>query len=242
MSVKANIELLRNFATAEAEKLNAKPSVGVMIGDADPDSIGAGIGMKMLLSLLGFGNIDLIHDGEISLEQNKTVLNVLSLDVSSRNDVSKNAEKSFSEKYNFFTFVDCSPRTKTDKKLDAIFILDHHPWDETKTNLAALPDIRLNVGSSCAMVWEYLKEAGYQFDAGDEKSSNVATGLFFGIQNDTQSFTTENTSALDIEAYADLARFINRQKLSRIIDYEMSSASFEIRRHMEKEENILQKG
>ena len=179
MSVKENIGLLKNFAETESKKLNAKPSVGIMIGDADPDSIGAGIGMKALLSLLGFGNIDLIHDGEISLEQNKTVLNVLSLDVLGRNDVSKNTDKSLAEKYNFFAFVDCSPRTKVDKKLDAIFILDHHPWDESKSVMAALPDIRLNVGSSCAMVWEYLKEAGYQFDAGDEKSSNVATGLFF---------------------------------------------------------------
>lgn len=237
MSVEKNIEEIKKIA--EGFSKEAPPSVAILIGDADPDSIGAGIGMKAFLSFLGWGRIDLIHDGEISLEQNKTVLNILALNTLSRNEAIRDSEKSFSECYDHFVFVDCSPRSKTDKKLNTIFVLDHHPCDPNATYLA---DIRLNAGASCSLIWEYLKQVGFKFSLDSEEATNVATGMFFGIQNDTQSFTTENTSDLDILAYSDLSKFINRQKLSRIIDYEMSSVGFEIRRHMETDGNMLQKG
>lgn len=236
MNIKDNIKQLKNLVGTFPK--DSPPTAAVMIGDADPDSMGAGMGIKALLQHLGWGRIDLVHDGEISLEQNLTVINVLGLHLLSRHEAIKGSEKSFSESYDSFIFVDCSPRDKMDKKLNTVFIIDHHPCDTVNGQLA---DVRLNIGASCSIVWEYLRESGFQFNVDDENSQNIATGLFFGIQNDTQSFTSENTGDLDIVAYADLAKFINRQKLGRIIDYEMSSASFEIRRFMESEGNILKK-
>jgi len=236
MNIKENISLLKQVVAEFPE--DAPPTAAIMLGDADPDSMGAGMGMRAFLQNLGWGRIDLIHEGEISLEQNLTVLNVLGLHLLNKHEAIKDSEKSFSESYDHFVFVDCSPRDKLDKKLNTIFVLDHHPCEPVNGQIY---DVRLNVGSSCAMIWEYLKGSEFKFDPSDEKSQNVATGLFFGIQNDTQSFTSENTGDLDIEAYADLAKYINRQKLGRIIDYEMSSASFAIRQHMEQEENMLKK-
>ncbi len=236
MNIKDKIELLKEVVGKFPKE--SPPSAAIMLGDADPDSMGAGIGMRAFLQHLGWGHIDLIHDGEISLEQNLTVMNVLNLRLLSRHEAIKGSEKSFSESYDTFVFVDCSPRDKIDKKLNTVFILDHHPYDVVNGQLS---DVRLNVGATCSIMWEYLKESGFVFNADNEDSQNIATGLFFGIQNDTQSFTSENTGDLDIAAYSDLAKFINRQKLGRIIDYEMSSASFEIRRFMETEGNILRK-
>lgn len=234
---KSNIEQLKKIV-GEFPK-ESPPSVAVLIGDADPDSIGAGIGMRALLSFLGWGKIDIVYDGEISLEQNKTVLNILSLRPLSRDEVLKDGEKSFAESYDHFVFVDNSPRSKADKKLNTIFVVDHHPCE---TNGNFLSDIRLGVGAACSIIWDYLEVSGFEFKPDDEEAVNVATGMFFGIQNDTQSFTTDNTSDLDIAAYAHLAKSVNRQKLSRIIDYEISSVGFEIRRHMESDGNIIQKG
>lgn len=236
MNTKDNIKQLKSLVDTFPK--DSPPSAAIMIGDADPDSIGAGMGMKAILQHIGWGHIDLIHDGEISLEQNLTVINVLGLHLLSRHEAIKGSEKSFAENYDTFVFVDCSPRDKSDKKLNTVFVLDHHPYEPINDQLA---DVRLNIGASCSLVWEYLKESEYKFDINNENSQNIATGLFFGIQNDTQSFTSENTGDLDILAYSSLAMFINRQKLGRIIDYEISSASFEIRRFMESEGNLLRK-
>jgi nanoRNase/pAp phosphatase (c-di-AMP/oligoRNAs hydrolase) len=215
------------------------PTAAILLGDADPDSMGAGMGMQALLASLGWGKIDLIHDGEVSLEQNKTVLNVLGLRLLNRHEAIRGSEKSFAECYDHFVFVDCSPRGKLDKKLNTILIVDHHSCDVL--NPSCICDIRVNVGSACAMVWEYMKEAEVVFNVDNEHSQDIATGMFFGIQNDTQSFTSENTSDLDITAYADLAKFIDRQKLSRIIDFDLSTASFEIRKQMDLDGNNLKK-
>jgi nanoRNase/pAp phosphatase (c-di-AMP/oligoRNAs hydrolase) len=72
-------------------------------------------------------------------------------------------------------------------------VIDHHPWREA-TALARFADIRPEMGSTSAILTEYLQAASL------EPPPPLATALFYGIKTDTMGLGREASPA-DVAAY-----------------------------------------
>ena len=120
---------------------------------------------------------------------------------------------------------------KSDKLEKAQLRLDHHSLD--RTNGAEYSDVR-PVGSTCAIVWEYLQA----FKLPLEEHSDVATSMVLGVKTDTLDFTAVNTSDLDMEAYRALLPFVDKDALSKVIKYSLPKILFEIEAKAYKDKEI----
>lgn len=63
-----------------------------------------------------------------------------------------------------------------------VAVLDHH---RVNTKLPALAEVRSNLGACSTLIWQLLKEEGYDVE-GDKL---LATALYYGLYTDTNSFT-----------------------------------------------------
>lgn len=63
-----------------------------------------------------------------------------------------------------------------------VAVLDHH---RISTRLPALSEVRSSLGACSTLIWQKLKEAGYDVE-GDRQ---LATALYYGLYTDTNSFT-----------------------------------------------------
>ena len=142
----------------------------------DPDCIGAACGMKRIIKeWFPDAKITLIHAGDISHPQNRTMMNVLNLQLVNIEEIEGGLKtREECEKYaNAYICVDCVPERSSVPEAEYIFVVDHHKGD---TSNAKIKDIR-HVGSCCTLVWEYMNEIGIELDKTIEFDSNVATSM-----------------------------------------------------------------
>jgi nanoRNase/pAp phosphatase (c-di-AMP/oligoRNAs hydrolase) len=92
-------------------------------------------------------------------------------------------------------------------------IIDHHPVSADLD--AAFIDIREKYGANSTILTEYLKASGIK------PSPSLATALFFGIKNDTNSFV-RNTVSNDIKAFRYLYEYANLNIIKKIESSEMT--------------------
>lgn len=211
----------------------------IFTGAPDPDSIGSAIGLKHVIQKKFNGSAEIVVSGEISHPQNKTMLNVLGVQVTTEDDFLSQLHKKepISTRYNKFIFVDLVPTAlRWYKDLPVTVVIDHHK--ATYENDDAFVQIR-PAGSCCTLVWEHLRALGVTFDSDDEESSNVATAMLMGIKTDTSDLLTDNTTELDFQAYAELTSSSNKKHLSAIINYKLPTYYFELKSRLEVSDNVL---
>lgn len=214
------------------EILSTSPKkIGIVMHDyPDPDCMGSALGMSKLISVWSpDSSIYLFYDGEISHAQNKTMVNVLGIQMLKRSEIEK-----FENAADVFIVVDCIPERVLGKDIECLMTIDHHRVD---TSCSKYKDIRA-VGSTSSMVWEYLQEEGIELDKSNERDAVVATALLIGIKTDTSDLVSENVTNLDFDAYKNLIGCINKRHLSSIINYPIPPYHFEIRSKLDQEENI----
>ena len=212
--------------------LSTKPEkVGiVMHNNPDPDSMGAGLGLSKLITTWNpETNCILFYDGEISHAQNRTMVNVLGIQMVKQSEV-----ENFAEAANVFITVDVTPDRFLEKGIDCLMTIDHHRVD---TSISKIKDIR-PVGATSSIVWEYLKKEEIELDKSNEDEAVIATALLIGIKTDTSDLVSENVTDLDFEAYKNLIGCVNRRHLSAIINYPIPPYHFEIRSQLDQEENV----
>ncbi|WP_323674847.1 DHHA1 domain-containing protein [Halorubellus sp. PRR65] len=97
--------------------------------------------------------------------------------------------------------------------VDPLAVVDHHPGDGT----GRITDVRADVGACASLFVEYLQEldATVGADDGLSVSPQLATGLVYGIQSDTNHLT-KGCSEHEFEASAYLYPAINEDLLDRI--------------------------
>ena len=209
--------------------------VAIFTGIPDPDSIGAALGMKLLIDRLCGAACDIIYSGEVSHPQNKTLINILNIQMLRQQEVLAVNDKPLVSRYDKIVFVDCVPREKWTQELPIAVVIDHHKANYENADFV---DIR-QVGACCSMVANYLQAANIDLasNMNEEELSKVATAMLFGVKTDTHDLMSENVTNVDFEAYQYLVRYVDRDDLVPIINYQLPAYYFEIRRRLEKEEN-----
>ena len=109
--------------------------------------------------------------------------------------------------------------------IDPYAVVDHHPGDGKGR---AFTDVRPDHGSCSSILAEYLADRGHG-DAGDRPlPSRLATGLLYGIQSDTTSFTRGCTSA-EFDAASYLFPAADADELDRIANPEIDDDTLEVK-------------
>ena len=180
----------------------------------DPDTIGAAVGLRLLLEHLG-KNCLVAYRGMIGRAENKKLLELAAPEIRSARDVDQS-------RFDGAFLVDAQPSFGFDEKLDRLpllGIIDHHPLVGP---LPAVPfcDIRPHYGSTCTIVAEYLMEAGI------EPSRAAATALFYGLKTDTRDLT-RRASPADERVYEWLVTRVDRSLLTRIENPPLTRAYFD---------------
>jgi len=216
-----NKEAIKNIFSpqdgyGEVQKFD-KP-VGILVQPSpDPDCLGAAAGWSALMKEVFGLESKIYHFGEVSHPQNKSMKNVLHISLKDGNDfdiseVCKTVVLDTDLHNSGF---------KSDKLRKVDVRIDHHSMD--RDDDPTYKDVR-QVGSTCAMVWEYLTA----FDVDLSKYSDEATALILGIKTDTLDFTSATTSELDMEAYRNLLPFANKQALAKVTKFPLPKEVFEL--------------
>ena len=209
-------------------QLDKDSTVGILVQQSpDPDCLGAASGFATLLKQTYGLSSKIYHFGEISHPQNKSMKNILHITLYDGND---------------FNIDDVSATVVLDTDLESTGFksskftkvdvrIDHHELDRDEE--PTLEDVRPNVGSTCAIVWEYLKD--YNIDLSE--CPDVATAMIIGIKTDTLDFASPNSSELDREAFRDLLPFVNKESLARVIKFPLPREVFELEELAYKNKN-----
>jgi nanoRNase/pAp phosphatase (c-di-AMP/oligoRNAs hydrolase) len=115
--------------------------------------------------------------------------------------------------YAGIALVDTQPgfgHTPLPEGLPIVAVFDHHqPPKDTDPSRVPHYDVRLGLGATSAMMYEYVRDAGLQID------SRTATALHCGVRFDTGDLSI-HTTPLDQEAFFETFRRADRQMLARI--------------------------
>jgi len=194
----------------------------------DPDCLGAAAGFAILLSKVYEVESKIYHFGEVSHPQNKSIKNVLHIALQ---DGSEFVLDDISATVVLDTDLS-STGFKSDELIAVDVRIDHHSMD--REDDPRLKDVR-KVGSTCAIVWDYLNKFGVDL----KEHADVATAMILGIKTDTLDFTSSNTAELDMEAYRDLLPFVNKISLARVTNFPLPREVFELegKAYMKRQES-----
>ena len=226
----SNLDKFKDAFEAVAKADPQPTTVAIVVHEnPDPDCIGSAVGMQKLLKhFVSDVKCTIFYSGEISHPQNKTMMNLLNIQMTDRADAEPLTQKSAQ----VFIVIDTTPERCGLKDINCLLTIDHHKGDAKK---CVVKDIR-SVGSSSAIVWEYLNKAGVTFDKTDE-DADIATALVIGIKTDTFDLSSENVSSLDFEAYRYLTGFMNQNKFAKIIKYPLPPYYFDLRSRLDQAGN-----
>ena len=190
-----------------AAKTTAKPRVLILTHKSpDPDALGAAVGVKKLLEE-GFGlEAEVATTGRIFRAENLAMVRELSLYHADHTELDL-------EPFCGGVIVDSQPgfgHTIVPPGIDLLAVFDHHVSPDADDPVPVEHrDVRTELGATSSLVYEYLRDANVELDVA------TATALFCGVRYDTGDLS-HNVSPLDEEAYFELLRRADRQKLARI--------------------------
>jgi nanoRNase/pAp phosphatase (c-di-AMP/oligoRNAs hydrolase) len=174
----------------------------------DPDALGACEGIR-LLCREGFGfDAEVATVGRIHRAENLAMVRALGIEL---------AEYSTLDPARFCggLLVDTQPEfghTVVPEDVPILAVFDHHvPPDRPGEVQREIPhkDVRLGMGATSSIVYEYLRDAGVPLD------EHSASALFCGVRYDTADLS-RNASALDEEAYYETFRHCDRRAIAEI--------------------------
>lgn len=194
----------------------------------DPDAIGSFMGLSWMFKKINENvEVDCYYDGVISHPQNQRFVNLLDPDLKLLTDY-------VSDSYDLIIAVDTIPsHTSCPEGVLFDLVIDHHK--EQPDNKFKGFYLNLKTGSVCAVVYNLIKQGGFSFEEDNDIDSKVATSLLVGIVTDTEYQTSDDTTALDHKAYAELFEFRNSVALKQITKYKQP------REWVEARANVAQK-
>lgn len=181
----------------------------------DPDSLGSMMGLSHLVeNCLGIPT-RLTRDGLISRAENKTMVDLLQLELEPINKVDFRENEAL-------VMVDSQPNTgrhSLDPEVPLFAVIDHH---DTRGDLEGVPfvDVRRSLGATCSLVTSYLIEQGITVPA------RLATGLYYGIETEVSGWPRE-AGAVDDRALQFLYPLADKDLLARIRNARLPQSYFE---------------
>lgn len=176
----------------------------------DPDAMGAAIGMRALIEE-GLGmKATVATVGRIHRAENLAMVRELGLEFADSEAIDHSA-------FAGLVLVDTQPsfgHTVIPGDLPVVAIIDHHEApaseDEDEAEDSGLySDIRIGIGATSSMVYEYLREARVKPDA------RTAGAIFCGVRYDTGDLS-EGVTELDQRAWYQCFRLADQTALQRI--------------------------
>jgi nanoRNase/pAp phosphatase (c-di-AMP/oligoRNAs hydrolase) len=178
---KTKAPLLEAIKALDLNKVAIFTGAGV-----DPDGLASGLAMKAIIEKSG-GSALIFYRGTFNRPQNKTVREILGLNVYPYSDFNSSGD------WTAIISVD-GPGEVCPEQPN--IIIDHHKPGKPAPDGN---DVRAN-GSCASILWEYAMEAGLDFSTDD--GAILATAICIGISTDTNNFKEEATTKLDSDAYA----------------------------------------
>ncbi|MFP8956141.1 DHH family phosphoesterase [Natrialbaceae archaeon A-CW3] len=197
----------------------------VMHPNPDPDAMASAMGVAAIAESVDT-EATLYYPGEIRHQENRAFRTVLELEletIESASDI--DAETVVLVDHNTargFTGA---------QKIEPLIVVDHHPGNGAGT---AFTDVRTEYGAASTILVEYLEGIGVSIEAEEENAggitltSELATGLLYGILSDTNHLT-KGCSAADFEAASFLFPAIDEEKLDRIANPQVSDDVLQIK-------------
>lgn len=170
----------------------------------DPDALASAFALVRLIRELTSARSSIAFGGIVGRAENRAMIEGLRLPVQS-------AEEVEFRKVDAVALVDTQPSTGNNScprgRMPAI-VVDHHRR-RRKSARVPFADIRPDYGATATILTEYLREAGISIGGA------LATGLFYGIQSETQDLGREAALA-DVEASLFLYPLVRKPLLGRI--------------------------
>jgi len=174
----------------------------------DPDALGACEGLRRLFTV-GFGfEVTVATLGRIHRAENVALVRTLDLELEPFSTLD-------CARFAGVALVDTQPEfghTVIPEGIPVLAVFDHHvPPDPRGLNGNTIPhrDVRLNLGATSSMIYEYLRDAGVELD------TRTASALFCGVRYDTADLS-RNASPLDEDAFYETFRSADRDAIARI--------------------------
>lgn len=166
----------------------------------DPDAIASAYGLQQLFKHFDIPST-ICHEGQIDKLSSKKMLDLCNITMVPNEDI-----KNVMCEDDYIVLTDCQKNNgnTTDLIGTEVAVVDHHPtFVEASYNYK---DIRI-VGACASIIASYYRDLNIEPDA------NTATALLYGIKMDTLQFT-RGVSAFDIDIFAFLFPYIDREKMS----------------------------
>ncbi|SER57169.1 DHH family phosphoesterase [Natrinema salaciae] len=196
----------------------------LMHPNPDPDAMSCAMGIAAIAESVGT-DASLQFSGEIRHQENRAFRTVLDLDLESIDASSQLSEGPV-------VLVDHNtPRGFTGAQtVEPIAVVDHHPGNGAGTKFT---DVRTDYGAASTIIVEYLKDIGATMadeddSAGFQVSPELATGLLYGIQSDTNHLTN-GCSRAEFDACAALFSGIDEDLLDRIANPQVSDDVLQVK-------------
>ena len=191
--------------------------MAILIQDTpDPDAIASATALRAIAEAYDV-EADIVYDGEIGHQENRAFVNLLGIELLSRDDSGPIDE------YDTVALVDYASAERDvaeGPEFPAVDIyLDHvEPEAEFEARFA---DVRTNVSSTSTVLTKYLQEFNLS------PSETVATALLYGIRAETLDFKRDTTPA-DLTAAAYLHPFANHDTLEQVESPSMSPETLDV--------------
>ncbi|GAB3675685.1 DHH family phosphoesterase [Halopiger thermotolerans] len=195
----------------------------LMHPNPDPDAMSCAMAVDAIADAVGT-DATLQYAGEIRHQENRAFRTVLDLDLESLESSSELATDAV-------VLVDHNtPRGFTGAQtIEPIAVVDHHPGNGTGTEFT---DVRTEYGAAATIFVEYLAEIGATTPDEDggafELTPELATGLLYGVQSDTNHLTN-GCSQAEFDACASLYDGIDEDLLDRIANPQVSDDVLQIK-------------
>ncbi|WP_338728845.1 DHH family phosphoesterase [Haladaptatus sp. DJG-WS-42] len=176
-----------------------------------PDSIASAVALQAIASARGV-EADILYDGEIGHQENRAFVNLLGIDLVSRDGVNL-------DDYDTIALVDHAKAAENAVDVEADIFIDHFEPDPEYD--AAFMDVRPNVSSTSTILTKYVQE--FDLTLGKE----VATALLYGIRAETLDFKRDTTPA-DLTAAAYLYPFADHDTLEQVESPSMSPETLDV--------------
>lgn len=172
----------------------------------DPDALGACEGIRLLCREFGF-EAEVATIGRIHRAENLAMVRALGIELVEYDALDP-------ARFCGGILVDTQPEfghTVLPRDIPILAVFDHHVPPDVDYAAASIPfsDVRLGVGATSSIIYQYLR------DAGVELTAHAASALFCGVRYDTADLS-RNSSAIDEEAYYETFRRADRSAIAQI--------------------------
>ena len=204
------IELTNPIKQTHLEKLRLLAGTGPVLilthDNPDPDSLASGKALATLFREAWGIPSQLVYSGLVARAENQAVLKRLTPEWE-HSDLLPDLKE-----YTAVAQVDTQPGAGNNRLNTAQprhIVIDHHFPLRDMIDTVTYADVRMDIGSTATMLFQYLEAAGIQPDP------ILATAMFYGLKTDTRSLS-RGASPADEVAFLELLHHLDQQELSRV--------------------------